>query len=329
MKRLAAIALGLLPIASCSSAELTRSAAKTLPTAHSTFVAKYTSAEWLDGGYQEYVAQGGPNNAALLQAVSGADASKIELKVPYAFVVDEITGIADTPLGQGIKQVDFRWSRVGIPDVLKPMVSIFGTGQSVFRRYDDGWRVETLSSLITNRTAPELTSTQKTQVDEFKAAELGRQQKERQAYLDLLTASKTPTKELLRGELQLVLGAYGEHAFAGGNYVVSDVSVTVSYAQQPARRLRGSFMTDEYPAREASQQVQWFGCVDGFSVAPMPTGHPGVTVILRWANELGCGAPQAWAFNVPTIEEAKRTVEEANRALTEWRGKYGHLAGGR
>ena len=217
MKKTALATLGLLFVLACSaSTELTRGVAKSLLSTHTTLTSHKNAVNWVDGGYQEYVAQGGPNNPAFAKVVLSANDREVTLNVDVTRAVDEITGISDPPIGQGMKEVQFRWSNRGIPDVMKALLCLGGTGRALFRRYDDGWRVDEIASFDENRALPVLTAAQKAQIEQFKTAERERQQKERQAYEDLLARSKTPTKELARGQFQGRRGDYGEFGFAAG-----------------------------------------------------------------------------------------------------------------
>jgi hypothetical protein len=99
-----------------ASVELTRPQAKILLAKHTAFISPETTMEFAKGGYEEYLAQGGPYNPEFVRVVTMADNVKLTLKTPYTKAVDEITGIVDAPFGQGMKEVQFAWSGQGIPE---------------------------------------------------------------------------------------------------------------------------------------------------------------------------------------------------------------------
>jgi hypothetical protein len=140
--------------------------------------------------------------------VSAATKSQLILKSPFTLTVDEITGIADPPIGQGMKEVTFTWSSRGIPGLLRPIVCVSGTGQAILRRYDDGWRVQEVGSLRKNCAARAWTDLERTQIAQFKTAEQERlrveaekAQRAESQRLEQIEVSKKPTRELYRGAM--------------------------------------------------------------------------------------------------------------------------------
>lgn len=69
--------------------------------------------------------------------------NKVATDQHASVIFTEVTGIADTPMGQGMKEVHYtyKWE--------KSMEKHGGTkarpGVAVFRHYDDGWRVESIN----------------------------------------------------------------------------------------------------------------------------------------------------------------------------------------
>jgi hypothetical protein len=77
----------------------------------------------------------------------GFPAYTVILAQPARREVIEVTGIADAPVGNSVKEVSFTWRYVGLAEVVARYT---GQGQSpheskgALRLYDDGWRIEEL-----------------------------------------------------------------------------------------------------------------------------------------------------------------------------------------
>lgn len=56
--------------------------------------------------------------------------------------ITKITGIAGTPFGEGLKEVQFAWGLDDVPPWLEPDTASHASGTALLRRYDSGWRVE-------------------------------------------------------------------------------------------------------------------------------------------------------------------------------------------
>jgi len=63
---------------------------------------------------------------------------------PY---VVEITGLTDKGEGEPVKWADFTLSNERLTEPARRFAVAFGTGRAEFRRYDDGWRLETPTEL--------------------------------------------------------------------------------------------------------------------------------------------------------------------------------------
>jgi hypothetical protein len=66
----------------------------------------------------------------------------------------EVTGIADAPIGRNLKEVHFRWRYAGLSEVATRYTGQGKTpheSEAIFRLYDDGWRVETITLRETGR----------------------------------------------------------------------------------------------------------------------------------------------------------------------------------
>lgn len=99
---------------------------------------------------QEKMAVQPPYRAAVASARQGSRERihlvDLTLVAPLTPVIMSVTGIADES-SPGTKRVDFQWQyKTPPPAVLTPLIPAPPyQGQAVFKRYDDGWRVERLT----------------------------------------------------------------------------------------------------------------------------------------------------------------------------------------
>lgn len=269
LKHTSVLAVALVCVLACSS-QLTRSSAKSILEKNSVFTTPYGKVEYLTDGYAQFVAMGGENNPEFAKLVATADRSGLTLRTPYTLAVDEITGIADPPLGQAMKQVDFTWSSRGIPDVLKLVVRFSGTGQVLLRRYDDGWRVEQGPSR-TPDLAPVLTMDQAALMTKFRSTEEARStairiaaEKHAAEVRALVAQSHEPTKELFSSTNVCLIGngVTGYKAAACGKRTVTDVGWR---DERPANRSSYGYSPD--PSKPATSNFEWFGDMDEMKAA--------------------------------------------------------------
>ena len=315
----------LLCLSACSSpGDLSRSAAAKLLSDRG-LAASTSTLRWTQGGFAAYVAHGGAHNRDFSAVVESADQSRLTLMKPFSVKVNEVTGIADLPMGPGVKELQFSWLVDDVSELLFPYVSETGTGAAVVRRYDDGWRVEEIGELKPDP-EPAVTAADVVRIEKYTATEAARRDSESRAAEELLRASKSATTELLKGPLRIILGAYMCCVFDAGEFVLSDVDLTLNLVEQPARKVNdGGLWPDEYAATPARRDVVWFGCVGGFYEGAMPgsTDHSragNVLVGLRGGSS--CGPGDRVNLTVSSVAEAKRVVEIMNRALQAWNTKY-------
>jgi hypothetical protein len=69
--------------------------------------------------------------------------------VTYGINVFEVTGIADTNIGQGFKEVQFKAAEKE-DEIYKNCTPV--QLSAIFRKYDDGWRIETIDGVGILRT---------------------------------------------------------------------------------------------------------------------------------------------------------------------------------
>jgi hypothetical protein len=81
--------------------------------------------------------------AAGLKYFAGLTGGQVTLREPLRLEVVQVTGIADAPLGVGLKEVHFQWRPVGLSDVVARYIGQRGSANAVavLRLFDNGWRV--------------------------------------------------------------------------------------------------------------------------------------------------------------------------------------------
>jgi hypothetical protein len=194
------------------------------------FTSTYNQLSWLPNGYREFAAEGGLTNPEFVKVVAASDeySPTLTVKMSLTASVDEITGIADAAQ-QGMKEVFFRWSFVNIPDTLKALVVVGGTGGSIMRLYDDGWRVASGPNLDNDTTPRAPTAAQQRQMEAFREAVRNRQKAKDDSLQDALNRAK------------VVLGQPGETttvvAPADGNWVKVAQAVAGHFNVSPTARI--------------------------------------------------------------------------------------------
>ncbi len=170
----------------------------------------YDKVVWRETGYKDWLEQGGPHNSAYNEVIVTArtTSADLALRSPVKVQVAAVTGIAPLPIGQGLQEVHFTWTLVGLPDRLKPLAAWTGTGEAIMRLFDDGWRLDSISSQRFDKSATRPTPAQQAQIDQFRAAELERVRAEaersRQQQFDIArrdAASKEAKAQAVQREL--------------------------------------------------------------------------------------------------------------------------------
>jgi len=310
MKRIVVATLTALMLTSCSaswSADLTRPQAKAILSKSRPFVLTYNQLTFLDNGFQEFVAEGGPNNPEFSKVFTVASplTKTITLRTPVGARIDEITGIADA--GHGMKEVLLRWSMVNVPDVLKPLVVSGGTGRAIMRLYDDGWRVENGPNLGDDTAPPTLTAAQQRQAEAFKEAERNRLQglaHEEQLRKEKLEASMKPSKVLYHFQTAPNKQEVGWDTTTGKSITydvdVTDADLTVTELGHPKPYL--------------SHQT-WASVLS-------------IKVEERWGRRTWVGLSSSNNTNyfyLATSEEAQQVCHEMQNAHDAWVATYGSL----
>jgi hypothetical protein len=124
-----------------------------------------------------------------------AHRSGCELATPARRRVVEITGIADSLLGVGLKELSFKWKYDSLPSVVarySGQSSQPHRGRAIFRRYDDGWRLEEISLEETGRTPFQWSHELSAEAARQHAAALASAATAAQSDLDAKSARGTP-----------------------------------------------------------------------------------------------------------------------------------------
>jgi len=243
-----------------------------------------------------------------------------------------VTGISDVPGTTNLKEVQYSWSYVDPPSVLKRFIARGGTGKAIFRKFDDGWRIEKLENNNVSSQGLELTEAELAEEAKDIATESSRlrieaeeREKELQARriieaerarhlaeqqrkddearriakekLDLRIAeSKKPTKIIWKTEFRNNLGQTKQ-------IIISDVDY--QYSVPDFHYSDGRMMMERV----------WFGFLDGVKYNP---NLPEVALTVRkggmWQN--------TGLLDVATAQQAVEISNVVQRAVNAWRSKY-------
>jgi len=94
------------------------------------------------------------NGATLLgekarKSITSVGYNGIELVNPTMIDV-KVTGIADVPVSENMKEAQFTWAYVELPSLVKRFAFQGGSGSASFRLFDDGWRLENVQIQVSN-----------------------------------------------------------------------------------------------------------------------------------------------------------------------------------
>jgi hypothetical protein len=136
-------------VSACGSSDLSRSDAAEKISEGTEITLKKTEIPILKDALSNGVAQAVwtiENNTILLhdkisKEISYIDQAHMTLIYPTDVSV-EVTGIADIAPQENVKKVQFDWTYKDLPNLSKRFAVAGGTGEAVFRLYDDGWRLE-------------------------------------------------------------------------------------------------------------------------------------------------------------------------------------------
>lgn len=136
----------------------------------------------------------------LFSAFDGREATLVQ---PIALPVIEVTGITNIPLEENGREVQFNLTQQYSPEI-KRLAAYIHSGKATFRRYDDGWRLESASigerflAGGLNREPYPLTNQEKYD-EQVEVAAVSEERGRHKANLQMLVEkSKIPNQEILR-----------------------------------------------------------------------------------------------------------------------------------
>ena len=243
----------------------------------------------------------------------------------------QITGITDVPIGDNMKEVQFSYSNAGLPMPLRGLAAGGGTGVAVFRKYDDGWRLETVH-VEHVFDASKLSASES---DGYKKAVSDIQLEASKKRAQLLAEWRVPTTTVRAFDRDVFFWEAG--GSTGGRVTslkVSDVGITMTliytYAGGPmsegapviATLTFGDISTQLYASRSGGE----------FDAPPSGASSAcsGCAVILRGGSPKRPDSPSSmWGFVSLYFMAGDRDVfvQTVNEAQSRWKAKYEDVLG--
>lgn len=292
-------------VESCSSGSLTRSTASKIISQSTEFTEKIMRLSTRIGAATDWDAHGGWNNPKLKADFSTFNRASLggdlELKTPAKRVIKEVTGIAQIPGAQGMKEVQFSWAYSPLSKMAKRYAHVEGTGVAVFRIYDNGWRIDRLDlsysadpPKYSQAELEEIQTEINTETARAKTAKLEAEKKETER-LRRVEESKRATREIWSGFT--IKGAH-----RNGKTItpakLSDVSVTY-----------------EHWAIASGPKEHWFGTIKEIDFSPGDsTWAP--SVILRFTQY---GSDSLY---FQSVAEQQSFLSKINAAYSAWWNRY-------
>lgn len=197
----------------------------------------------------------------------------------------EVTGIADSPASEKIKEVQFNWAYVSLTPVMRRFALEGGTGKALFREFDDGWRMEGVQTKLSDRPI-ELTAAEKSQIDQDVASERAQQQE----IQNFVASSWTPSRKVREFSFSPAVDPARSAKYGAMKVVITDVDVS-------------------YGA-ESGLQTVWFGHVREIGVTQRGQ------VYLNNRNLVG-----GYIYEHPEMN-SQEVAQVLQAAVNEWRLKY-------
>jgi len=266
-----------------------------------------------------------------IDSIAGSTTNLIELKTAVSTKVTA-TGISDVPGTTNQKEVQFTWTYVDLPSKVKRFAADGGTGISIFRLFDDGWRIERIKTSPSDKPialseeekredeADLATEQEKRRVEAQKqrvlaqiAEEARRQESDRLAKRVL--ESKTYTKTIAEVKFSHTFLMVGGPPIAGEQDItLSDVTIT--------------FKEHIYGRTKPTPFTIWFGYITGMSTTSdiRVTSRPEDGWLYvetdrdRWDH-------QSTIFEIPFQNAAQRDdfLKKFSAALQQWRNRFNGL----
>lgn len=189
-------------LSGCSNAELSRKQAATDIEKSKEIQERRLRIELHSTAANKMADQGFLSEKELPSVISGVggDFKLFQLNQPGDIII-EVTGIADSTKGENIKEAQFVWRYSDLPSVVRRFAVEGGTGNAVYRLFDDGWRLESVSTgssgipiaLSAEEQAAETADVQ---------AEAAYREREKARLAELIKSSRTPKVNLLKRKTQ-------------------------------------------------------------------------------------------------------------------------------
>ncbi len=222
--------------------------------------------------------------------------------------VVEVTGIADVPGAQNLKEVDFTWKYKDLPDVVERYTGQSATpdtGEAVMQLFDDGWRVQQLNFQESSRAPFQWTDSLMKQLEAEKL-------------------SRRPTKTLASHRL-------GWAEFVMGSGRVTFIDLTDATVKVRLLDLRSGF--DQWYrdgngprgifAVNSDTQIGLYDLADvtDCSINPTSIGAPAYSVTLETTKETLTMQHNAGENQGAVV---KAVCDDVLRARDAWRAKWRH-----
>jgi hypothetical protein len=268
-----------------------------------------TSQALYDGYMQGFWDQSGnPSPKGSEYFTSGPQFDKVQLKKPVKVKVVEVTNISNAS-SENSKEAQFNWEYSGVEGVARRFLVKGGTGNASFKLFDDGWRVDNISTKE-SKEGFSLSSDEQAAVDKDKQIESLRQKEEAQRLAEddrkrqedqerkaqLLESSKIPTR---------TIGTF------------NDIN---SFNAKP--RSRGTLLTDVNVDRVGSPFDQaftlWFG-----DIKDQPTMKNYVQTAMGWNGfcvEMNSTGYYSVVFK--ERDDCEKFYQALLKALANWHEKY-------
>ncbi len=246
-------------------------------------------------------------NVEASKQIVGLDANSIQPAVPVGIIIT-VTGMTEVPNGGTATSVEFDWSYAELPKYIKRFALLGGTGQASLQKFDDGWRVSSVSFSPADGRA-ESTEAELDEVQADTAKEAAR----RNAIIDRIRASFAEGNPIKRFDIK-THQANSYHPGPDGYYVISENGI--SYFEE---------IIDNFNNTGNFKKIYflWFG-----EIFNLRAGSKGVEFDNHsWDNHsyhVTKGLYYEYLY-VSSIMDSKAFLQALVSAHTAWTKKYGDL----
>lgn len=287
------LCIAIVALSACGRPELSRSEAESAIAKNKQIDALSKQIFMFPDAIQNGQAQGlwerQPNGTFLLRAHTAQEISSISkdrlvpVKPPRISVT--VTGIADSPLSEKIKEVQFMWAYDALSPLVRRLAVKGGDGRASFREFDDGWRLDGVQTRIDER-AIELSAAEQSSIDQ----DIVKEQTQQQEIEEFVASSWTPFKTVQEFTYPAATDLKRSASYPAMKIVITDVDVSYGY--------------------ETQLQTVWFGHMREIGVTPRGQ------IYLNNRNLVGGYIPEHPEMSPEAVVESLRS------AVNEWRLKY-------